>query len=177
MRFPLNKKKVHGYKWGEKTWYNPAHLGTDWEANFVNLYAPCDGKISISEGPQAGKAIQFIPKGQEPLIIRWLHLSKHIAKIGVVKEGQILAITGNSGTSGQASFPHLHEDIWPKGKVDINNFKLTINPEEYWKMSQFKTQNYKGELRIILQADSMITWEAICKVYGVDPKIIDETIT
>jgi len=41
---------------------------------------------------------------------------------------------------------------------------------------QFKTQNYKGELRIILQADSEPTWEALCKVYGVDPKKIDEII-
>lgn len=41
---------------------------------------------------------------------------------------------------------------------------------------QFKTQNYKGELRIVLQADSMETWEALCKVYGLDPKKIDEVI-
>lgn len=41
---------------------------------------------------------------------------------------------------------------------------------------QFKTQNYKGELRIVLQADDMPTWNALCKVYGVDPTKFDETV-
>jgi hypothetical protein len=36
-------------------------------------------------------------------------------------------------------------------------------------MPQFKTQNYKGELRIVLQADDDTTWQALCKVYGLDP--------
>jgi hypothetical protein len=36
-------------------------------------------------------------------------------------------------------------------------------------MPQFKTQNYKGELRIVLQADDETTWQALCKVYGLDP--------
>lgn len=180
MRFPLDKKRIHGYRWGVETWYGGKHLGTDWEALFAPLYAPFDGKIiSVSEGPQAGKAIQFVPRGQEPLIIRWLHLSKFLVKSQqIVKEGQQIAITGNSGSSGQASFPHSHEDIWPKGIIDIKNFKLTINPEEYWKMNnQFKTQNFKGELRVVLRADSIPTWEALCKVYGLDPKKIDEVIT
>ncbi len=42
-----------------------------------------------------------------------------------------------------------------------------------------QTQNYKGELRIIpneLRAKDEQTWETLCKVYGVDPKNIDETI-
>lgn len=43
-------------------------------------------------------------------------------------------------------------------------------------MQQFKTQNYKGELRVVLQADSMETWKALCRVYGLDPNKIDEEI-
>ncbi len=43
-------------------------------------------------------------------------------------------------------------------------------------MGQFKTQNYKGELRIVLQADNEQTWLDLCKVYGVDPTKIDEII-
>jgi len=41
---------------------------------------------------------------------------------------------------------------------------------------QFKTQNKQGELRIVLQADDMATWTALCKVYGVDPTHFDEVI-
>lgn len=134
MRFPLDHKEIHGYQWGDTTWYNDHHLGTDWKADFVPLYAPCDGKIVyVGEGPQAGKAIHFVPKGQEPFIIRWLHLSKWLVSTGQsVTEGQQIAITGQSGSSAQASFPHLHEDMWPAGHVDPFTFKLTINPEEYW---------------------------------------------
>lgn len=44
-------------------------------------------------------------------------------------------------------------------------------------MAQFKTQNYKGELRIILQSDNETTWQALCKVYGIDPTApFDETV-
>ena len=70
-----------------------------------------------------------------------------------------------------------HKEIKPTqcpGTVDIDKI-IKIAKEQ--NMTQFKTQNYKGELRIVLQAYSMITWEAICKVYGVDPKKIDEIIT
>lgn len=55
--------------------------------------------------------------------------------------------------------------------TDIYKAVLTVKP-----MGQFKTQNYKGELRLVLQADSEATWEALCKVYGVDPKKITEVI-
>lgn len=57
-----------------------------------------------------------------------------------------------------------------------NGFGGAFDPFEVLKMPQFKTQNYKGELRIVLQANNMETWEAICKVYGLDPKKIDEII-
>lgn len=57
------------------------------------------------------------------------------------------------------------------GAVELSSHSIKIKP-----MPQFKTQNYKGELRIVLQADSEQTWEALCKVYSVDPKVINETI-
>lgn len=53
------------------------------------------------------------------------------------------------------------------------HYQIIITPKN---PMQFKTQNYKGELRIVLEADSEQTWEALCKVYGIDPKHIDETV-
>jgi hypothetical protein len=71
-------------------------------------------------------------------------------------------------------------DSEPGGAVKALNYHGAIM-EQGWSISltkpmQFKTQNYKGELRIVLQADSEQTWEALCKVYGVDPKTINEII-
>lgn len=57
--------------------------------------------------------------------------------------------------------------------IVVEYSQLIINLKN---MGQFKTQNYKGELRIVLQADSEQTWEALCKVYAVDPKVINEII-
>jgi len=43
-------------------------------------------------------------------------------------------------------------------------------------MAQFKTQSYKGELRIVLQADTPTTWQALCKVYGIDPNAVPDEV-
>ncbi len=51
---------------------------------------------------------------------------------------------------------------------------LTIKPKV---MSQIKTQDYKGELRITLGASTPDQWAAICAVYGIDPNATpDETV-
>lgn len=142
MRFPLNIQVLGGYDYGQKTTYNDHHLGVDWKAKFEPLYAPCDGIIfNISEGPEAGKAIQFRPQG-EKRIIRWVHLSKILViNTQMVKEGQQLAVTGNSGAT--TTGPHLHEDMWPKGRVTLK-FEDTANPHDYYKkrdMPIFKIKN------------------------------------
>ncbi len=43
-------------------------------------------------------------------------------------------------------------------------------------MGQLKTQNHKGELRIIIPATSEVEWVALCAKFGLDPTIINETI-
>lgn len=55
--------------------------------------------------------------------------------------------------------------------TDIYKLVLTIK-----NMPQFKTQNKNGELRIILQAGTMEEWAMLCKVYGIDPKVISEYV-
>lgn len=66
---------------------------------------------------------------------------------------------------------HIRENYFTSG----NTFNpWTLIPRT---MSQFKTQNYKGELRIVLQASTPEQWAALCAVYGIDPtKPADENV-
>lgn len=91
-------------------------------------------------------------------------------------------IIGYVDSTGYSTAAHLHFGYKPINPNFNNGYKGAEDPEPFLadekeKPMQFKTQNYKGELRIVLQADSPTTWEALCKVYGVDPKTITETIT
>lgn len=123
--FPLKKRIIGGYTFGQKTWYTSRHLGVDYKAKYDNLYAPFDGVVVKKWGPQGGNTIWFNPVGQ-PVIIRFMHLSK-ILKTGKVKEGELIAVTGNTGLSRGA---HLHLDI-SKGTVQITNFPNFIDPEKF----------------------------------------------
>lgn len=129
MRFPLNKMQIGGYDYGEKTYYAEHHLGVDWQADNVPLFAPCAGTIiNAFTGPELGLTIWFRPDGQET-IVRWGHLSKFLCMKGQhVVEGELLAVTGNTGSLTKG--PHLHEDIW-KNKVTLK-FEDTINPHIFY---------------------------------------------
>jgi murein DD-endopeptidase MepM/ murein hydrolase activator NlpD len=157
MRFPLDKQNVIGYDYGVVTTYNAHHLGVDWEADFVLLYAPKNGTIlSVLSGTEGGLTIWFRPEGTD-LIIRWLHLSKILVKAGQkVSEGQFLAITGNTGTDGNGHHPlsHLHEDMWPKGKVTLN-FSDTMNPHEYYKGEEM------NQTKVVLGKDGKTVYKAV----------------
>jgi len=126
--FPLKSRLISGYRFGQRTWYTKKHLGVDYSANFEPLYAPFDGIIERQfKGKQGGKTIWFKPKGQD-IIIRFMHLSEFKTNV-IVKQGDIIAITGNSGlfTTGV----HCHIDISKNNYVNIYNFNNFINPELY----------------------------------------------
>lgn len=118
---------------------------------------------------------------------------------GTIHQSTPVAITGNTGNVWSGGFPvpdyqkgvppywglHLHlETVLTDGTNPFNTDKdqwgridpLEILAYQGDNMGQFKTQNYKGELRIILQADTIENWKELCKVYGIDPSQIDETI-
>lgn len=130
MRFPLDKQEVGGYDYGMLTSYTKNHLGVDWRARYVQLRAPTDGYIvSVTIGKAGGKTLVFRPTGKKTLI-RWLHLNEfRVAHEQLVKEGDLLAITGNSGAS---EAPHLHEDIWPGGAITLK-YTDTMNPHDFYK--------------------------------------------
>src|SRR5882672_3802782 len=74
-RFALDEMKVGGYDYGVKTSYTPHHLGVDWHAVRVPLFAPSKGIIfDVYTGHEGGLTILFRPYG-ETTLIRWLHLS------------------------------------------------------------------------------------------------------
>jgi hypothetical protein len=123
--FPLKKRKTLTYVFGSKTWYNNFHIGVDYEANSIELYAPFDGEVKTAKGDEAGYYIVFKPD-HDNVEMRFLHLSKFV-NTGRVKQGQLIAITGNTGKS---TTPHLHLDI-SKNKVNLNDIKNYIDPEKY----------------------------------------------
>lgn len=144
MRFPLKNKAIGGYRFKEDTFYHTNHLGTDWRANFEPLYAPTDGVVeSTPYGTQGGQWLHF--RDDTGNLHRFGHLSE-IKKTGKVKEGDVIAITGNSGKYTTA--PHLHEDITRAGEeLDIYDLRKFIDPEEYYNQKPMKKYYCKSQLR------------------------------
>ncbi len=117
--FPLLKRKIGGYKFGQPTFYGTKHTGTDYEASYVNYYAPFDGTIQTGFGYEGGNFLTLTRANGDQLTAR--HLSKLIRKSGQVKEGELIAVTGNTGAF--TTNPHLHQEVKSKGKL--------IDPETY----------------------------------------------
>lgn len=117
--FPLKEKIISGYRFGQKTFYSNSHTGTDYKANYVEYYAPFDGFVKSGSGIQGGLWAELTRSNGDLITAR--HLSK-IIKTGQVKEGDLIAITGNTGalTTGKG---HLHLEVKKNGQL--------IDPETY----------------------------------------------
>jgi GH25 family lysozyme M1 (1,4-beta-N-acetylmuramidase) len=117
-----------GYKFGQKTWYNSRHLGTDFVTHAETpVYAWDDIKVTSSYwGTQCGNTTLVEYKGK---LFRFCHLYKK-STIGNYKRGQIFALTGNTGALTTGA--HLHLDISKNGKLNIWDFNNFIDPEVYF---------------------------------------------
>ena len=127
MIYPLRDWKTlpRGYLFGQPTSYNAHHIGVDLVCDVgTKVYAPVAGIASSSIGPEAGRQIQLKADGK---ILRFLHLSV-VVKTGAVNEGDLIGLTGNTGTN--TTGPHLHFDI-SKNNLDLNNFANFVDPELY----------------------------------------------
>jgi len=136
--FPLLKRQVSGYVFGERTFYSSHHVGVDYHADEgTPLYAPFNGTIvEAFAGVEGGNTIWFKPDNQD-VIIRFLHLSRFESSKGQhVTAGTEIAKTGHSGkivgTDGQTYIyaPHLHLDI-SKGSVVLSWPGNFIDPETF----------------------------------------------
>lgn len=132
MIYPLKdwKKLRRGYLFLERTFYSPHHLGLDIIApSGTPIYAWQDLKVVATlYGPQGGNTA-YITCPNNKRLFRLMHLQKP-AKVGIYKEGQIIAVVGNTGAN--TTGPHLHLDISKNGTLnlkDLNNFE---NPESYF---------------------------------------------
>ena len=133
MRYPFNnwEKLGRGFKFKQiypkgfgRLTGNP-HLGLDIMAPVgTPLYAPCDGTTTKVIGAEIGNAIYL---KTEKNLVRFLHLSKFV-KIGVVKEGDLIGYTGNTGLS---SGPHCHVDV-SKLLVYSSNINNYLDPEFFF---------------------------------------------
>ena len=147
--FPLRERKlIRGCKAHKNAGLG---CGADYEADYVELYAPFDGRVDIWDGRQGGNWISFLRNNGD--VIQFAHLDKYKAG-GIVKEGDLIAITGNTGeiTTG----PHLHIQIKDKfgNRLDPENYDW--DGEEIWKAivntldivdKRFLNLGYRGILR------------------------------
>jgi len=103
--------------------------GADYYAHYVPLYAPFDTVIAKEYyGSDGGKWIWFNDKNGNS--IQCAHMSEYKVNVGdKVKEGDIIGITGNSGTI--TTGPHLHVQIIDRNshRVDpVLYFDNLLNP-------------------------------------------------
>lgn len=124
---PLKNMKIVGYRFGQKTFYNDFHIGTDYGLLGDIIYAPFNGLATKTYGPSGGNTILF--KADNGKLYRFLHC-KQILKTGRVNEGDQIGIVGNTGVSTK---PHTHIDISKNGKLELNNRNNFLDPEkENW---------------------------------------------
>jgi murein DD-endopeptidase MepM/ murein hydrolase activator NlpD len=136
-RFFLDQRKVvRGGGFMDPMYYQywrRHHYGTDYVANFVNGYAPKDGRITRKYfGGAGGNWLELTL--DDGYSFRLCHLSRYHRNAGIFKEGDLLFTTGNSGS--HTSGPHLHcQCNNPKGKIinseDYFNSILTSHPMDH----------------------------------------------
>ena len=118
MGLPIKGGKITtAYGKKGKMWSKGYHTGVDFAAPVgTNIVAVADGKIENATWG-ASYGTQLVQKVEGGWVI-YAHLSKALVKAGdVVKEGQHIAESGNTGNS---SGPHLHFEMrdnirWSKG--------------------------------------------------------------
>ena len=95
--------------------------GVDYQANYTELYAPFDCKVDKEYFGNEGGNWLWITD-QNDVSLQFAHLSKYVAKQGEsVREGQIMAITGNTGSITTGA--HLHIQGIKNGKrIELDNY-------------------------------------------------------
>ena len=91
------------------------HYGVDYVMKFnTPVYASAGGYVVFADyTPEYGYTI--ILNHKDNYVTKYLHCSSLIKKSGeIIKQGELIALSGNSGT--ESSGPHLHFEVWKDGK-------------------------------------------------------------
>lgn len=134
----------------ESTFYGSKHTGQDYTARYVEYFAPFDGYATSGKTPGGGLFWQLIRPNGDTLTVRHLNI---VYKTGQVKEGDLVALTGNTGNYTTGA--HAHQEVKVNGKL--------IDPEKYiWSSIQypmqlkvqlvFNNQKYANEVGLLGQA-------------------------
>lgn len=114
-----------------------SHQGVDFAIpEDTRVYATADGRVSDVTSSLQGGGLSVIINHGNGYKTLYAHLNKSNVKVGqVVKRGDIIAHSGNSGLS---FMPHLHYEVIHKGlRVDpINYFFYDLTPQEYIKIEE-----------------------------------------
>jgi len=138
MIYPLKTIKIIT-AYGGSTPFQKIHNAVDLQANYDYLYAPQDGIIRTYYGKTGGNWLELASLAS--VKHRFAHLDRYFVKDRQkVKEGQKIAITGNTGT--QTTAPHLHWEVWLNNKL--------INPIEFIKKMTKTISN--GEMQQLIFA-------------------------
>jgi len=111
------------------------HKGIDIAATTgTEIYATANGVVeAVGDKQEYGKYITINHKNGYKTT--YAHMSESIAKIGQkIKRGEVIGFVGNTGKS---LTPHLHYEVWYKGKAinPINYFFQTLKPEQWNKVA------------------------------------------
>lgn len=123
--FPIKKPYRIGYRHGQKTFYNAAHIGIDiLVPEMTPGYAEEDGVINTFFGKEGG---QWMSLTNDRAVHRHAHIKQYVAKKGQeVKKGDLIFYTGGKKGqwySGNSTDPHVHWDIEVEGEF--------VDPEKY----------------------------------------------
>lgn len=154
--FPLAKQKIGGYQFQQNTFYGVKHTGTDYVANKSEYFAPFDGVAKSGSTTGGGIYWQLTRPNGDVLIAR--HLTG-VIKTENVKEGQLVAITGNTGTL--TTNPHLHQEVKVNGQLvdpEKYNWQSLMLPISLTVQLVFNNQKYANELTLLgLTRDRMLS--------------------
>ncbi len=146
---PLDSIKItgsFGYRLHPFTKKKHFHRGIDLKAKYnKKVYATADGIVKYVQSRNIGKSGRVVKIahnfGFETV---YAHLNKTKVKIGdIVKKGQIIALSGNSGRS---TGPHLHYEVIYASKA--------LNPRDYIK---WNLKNYE----YIFNKQRRVQWESL----------------
>lgn len=106
------------------------HRGADFRAQLdgngvgTTLIAAESGTAQVTASASGGNELRIV--GSDGTIARYLHLTRALVKPGdSVQAGQNVAISGGTGSASAA--PHLHFEVYEKGKHDVNPESMLCN--------------------------------------------------